>query len=87
MTIDLDYLETTAKAATPGPWYASGAPKAYCIASRNDNTDIVSVNLYNEYIKSGVQREEDADFIAAANPAVVLELIAELRSARLSAVL
>lgn len=29
----------------------------------------------------------DLDQIAAANPAVVLELIAELRSARLSAVL
>ena len=58
MTIDLDQLEVTAKAATPGPW--THGEKAYLWLGDERN------QLY----------------IAAANPDVVLELIAELQQTR-----
>lgn len=66
MSIDLDHLESLAKAATPGPW-DYGACEVFL-----KGTDFWPVI-------ATCRNEDDLAFIAAANPAVVLELIAELR--------
>lgn len=63
-------LETAAKNATPGPWEES--PNPYFVHDGHFTlAEIMSANA-----------ENDAAYIAAANPAVVLELIADLRQAR-----
>ena len=73
---NIDELEKIAKAATPGPW---GDPEKDvhigdfgwlvfgCPAGETADTE---------------QGHADAKFIAAANPAAVLELIAEIRKAQ-----
>lgn len=84
MTIDLDQLESVAKAATPGPWvrhpedvYSDvGAHVAFCPTVCSSAP---------ERCISEEQAESNAAYIAAANPAAVLELIEELRTARLMA--
>lgn len=63
----LDSLEFRAKAATPGPWNIVRDPDGY--------THYIGPSLVT-------QVRDDAAYIAAVNPAVVLELIAELRKAR-----
>jgi hypothetical protein len=75
--VDLDELETLAKAATPGPW--------------THKSDINGLSNF-VYKGSGMRRQvartlklsddSDAAFIAALNPAVALALIAEVRAAR-----
>lgn len=65
MTIDLDAIESAAKAATPGPWNIVRDPDGY--------THYIGPSLVT-------QVRDDADYIAAANPAVVLELVTELRA-------
>lgn len=70
MTIDLDTLEAFAKAATPGPWDTKEGPDFSEILANSKNIALVG------------SQHKDAAFIAAANPAVVLELIAELRKGR-----
>ena len=76
MTIDLDALEALAKAATPGPWEDD---MLYNVRESNDSKCVVVVT------KTCTERfptPNDAAYIAAANPAVVLELVAELRKTR-----
>ena len=66
---ELDALEAAAKAATPGPWeYNSRRKEIWAINSRH--TPIVEVGTYGQW---------NVDYIVAANPAAVLELIEELR--------
>lgn len=75
MNIDLDRLEAAAKAATPGPWNPS--PGRALVVSQKDISEPVICNCLSEQF---AQAPKDAAFISAVNPAVVLELIAELRA-------
>jgi len=70
---ELDALEAAAKSATPGPWKAVGQ----CVA---DSDRYVLANCNTNFSKGQVV--SNAAYIAAANPAAILELIAELRQAR-----
>lgn len=66
--LDLGRLEALAKAATPGPW-TSGWPSI--------PFDEAVSRIYDE----DCHTKEDAAFITAANPAAILQLIADLRAA------
>ena len=63
----LDSLESAARAATPGPWEKKEGPDFSEIFAKSINIALIG------------SQHEDATYITAANPAVVLELIAELR--------
>ncbi|OQA29782.1 MAG: hypothetical protein BWY57_03212 [Betaproteobacteria bacterium ADurb.Bin341] len=87
MEIDLNELECRAEAATPGKW----TWKQVC----SFNTPGCAV-FWPDMSKGGVHYrrldsgggmlEADANFIATANPAVVLELVRRLRTAESEAV-
>jgi hypothetical protein len=68
--IDLDKLERLARAATPGPWRQR--------EQRDDGSTLAS---YEQgcFVESPNMAGEDAAYIAAANPSVVLALIERLR--------
>lgn len=70
----LDALEAAAKVATPGPWRE--AP----LYDRIDSPMQV-IGEHNRIV-ADCGHSIDSQFITAANPAVVLDLIAELRKAR-----
>jgi regulator of replication initiation timing len=76
MTIDKAKLKALAEAATPGPWFwdkgEDPLPHTYGIADGSDEEQMV---VNQEF---GIEFKEDAYFIAAANPATVLELLAEI---------
>ena len=65
----IDALEALAKAATPGPWKES----LYPFFIQAGDYKIANVTSKNA--------GDDSAFIAAANPAAILELIADLRKA------
>lgn len=73
---ELDELESKAKAATPGPWQHPGRA---LVASRMSEDQPLVCNCISQKF---AQAPKDATYIAAANPAVILELIAELQQAR-----
>jgi len=79
--IDLDALERAALAATPGPWHSPGMGEVHSV----EHHVIVDVCWpehgvpVDDSVGNGTQ--EDADYIAAANPAVILELVRRLRAA------
>lgn len=73
MPIDLNTLESAAKAATPGPWMSDGLSNVRCT-----NNDHICVVLVSPTFTGRTPTPEDAAYIAAANPAVVLELIATI---------
>lgn len=78
----LDRLEQLALAATPGPWAvdAIGCGARFNIELPDGSEAIaMSQQLHND--RGNQQRAANADYIAAANPHVVLALIRELRSA------
>lgn len=79
MTIDLDYLESTAKAATQGPWLERHEDVYSEVDAHVAFCPTVCSSAPERCI-SKEQAESNAAYIAAANPAVVLELIAELRA-------
>ena len=72
---DYSRLKRLAEAATRGPWFwdkgEDPLPHTYGIAGGADEEQMV---VNQEF---GIEFKEDAYFIAAANPATVLELIAE----------
>lgn len=74
--IDLDALEATARAATPGPWHRHPHPLDDQMSDIrgpiNDDYDVV---VYAE------SEPSDAEHIAAFDPPTVLALIARLREA------
>lgn len=88
--IDLDALEAAALAATPGPWIlgclatwdCEGVPIRYVYRTKNE-THHTRTRVISGLDEAGVQMDCDSDaaHIAAANPAVVLELIRRLRAA------
>lgn len=77
---ELAALETAAKVATPGPWleaplYEDRIDTPMQIIAHREHAD-------GERVVADCGYSIDSQFIAAANPAAVLELIAELRQAR-----
>jgi len=72
---DYSKLETLAKAATPGPWEADNSRHEGSINAADRHIGMVS--MYAEKREDIPQNFANQEFIAAANPAVVLELIAE----------
>lgn len=89
--IDLNELERLALAATPGPWRCDRKAAVYCDRGRDwrdpevartrtypeDNKNVISVHFMTV---GKLEREIDnAMFIAAAHPDVVLALIARIR--------
>ena len=87
----LDALEKLAGEETPGPWGVEETPIVagyYGGINAADGSTIVRATDFvcfecGEFTgECGIERKEDAAFIAAANPAVVLALIHELRCSR-----
>lgn len=77
---DLDALERLAMLATPGPWTdetEKGETYPHCVTA--DGYYIASAHAACPRSEDGA---ENAAFIAAANPSVVLALIAEVRALR-----
>ena len=68
----LDDLEVAAKAATPGPWEHE---RSHVV--QLDGTPVANCVSYKI-----AQSPKNAAYIAAANPAAILELIADLRQAQ-----
>jgi len=92
MELDLNELERLALAATPGPWIACGPsfgdPKPrylneVCVDREEDDDDGYSVCDAPRTMEK--ESSDDMAYIAAANPAVVLELIRRLRGDDLDA--
>lgn len=85
--LNLDHLEALARAATPGPWglveVVDRSINHLCPVNR-DNLSLLTVVHEGETPYGAVYLNEDAKFIAAANPAAVLELIALARQAQSS---
>lgn len=79
---DLQQLKALALAATPGPWVAGepipGAPR-FLVA---DCGPVGKVYPADQKPSHGTTSMDDAKFIAAANPAVVLDLIARIEHER-----
>ena len=86
--INLEYLEAVAKAATPGPWQVTGSEDevetAWTPQERGAKKrpgvcidEPLCVVCAGDY--TGGCRPADASYIAAVNPAAVLELIEELQ--------
>lgn len=76
--IDLDALEAAARAATPGPWLTAedwpGNGRRYIVESKQRS--VASTRTWDND-----NTDADAAYIAAANPAIVLTIIARLRAA------
>lgn len=68
----LDRLEELANKATPGPWYNVVVESDFSVVSTDMQDDNKSIAI--EPIE-----EKDSEYIAAANPAMIKEMIAELR--------
>ena len=79
MEINLDDLEAKCRAATPGPWMPD-----LCQVGKERLKGRIQNCVVNDAGVVAIVSESDPDaaFIAAANPAVTLELIAQLRAAR-----
>lgn len=80
---DLDALEKMADEATPGLWEpvslsGYGSPFSIRMAYQSDNPNASKTH----YGIQSVRTRGDAHFIAAANPATIKALIAEVRSLR-----
>lgn len=87
MELDLSELERRAKAATPGKWTWKqvGSFNTPGCAVFWPDTSKGGVH-YRRLDSGGGMLEDDANFIAAANPDVVLELVRRLQEAEKDAV-
>lgn len=75
----LTALVEAAKAATPGPWHSPGLGEVHA-----ENHDVLLDVLFNDGSGEdsvGNGRQVDADYVALANPATILELCALLEKA------
>ena len=73
-------LREAAEKATPGPWYVHDKPCEdgnYGIDT-SDKEFLAEAVVWWGFARQSIWREEDAKFIAAANPAAVLALLDEL---------
>lgn len=86
MTVDLKELERMARAATPGPWFQVGQPwnpNADFVCAGSNDPHIGKYVCDTENFDGEVENSiENADYIAYANPAAILSLVAELEQAR-----
>lgn len=71
---DKEKLKAAAEKATPGPWRRA--------ATVFNGITCGPFSLTNEKVLANVAEKANAEFIAAANPAAVLELIAALEAAQ-----
>lgn len=85
---DIDELEAKAKNATPGPWRSSWADDTYEPDERSTGDEWLiksgETNVIAQMYLDGTHlacTEEDAAFIASANPAAILDLIRRVREA------
>lgn len=87
--IDLDEIERLAQAATPGPWevkrrWSNGceiAPRITCAPDADRGCGWIADMVGAPYLGHKTTLP-NANFVAALNPAVVLELCRELRRLR-----
>lgn len=83
--IELDVLEALAKEATPGPWVSEeafgGKHDRWAFIVKREGTE-VSFDLGIAEMVGEERHEENAAYIAAVNPVVILSLIAEARRHR-----
>ena len=70
-------LLAKAKAATPGPWHVEGTPNEPWRRIKPDGDGCIDV-----YMRRCVNGDADAAFIASANPAAIISLLASLAEAR-----
>lgn len=70
-----DALKRAAEAATPGPWYVHWGPKNPYIKTVGTEWYVMDQNPMAPFVR----RDPDANYIAQANPAAILELLSELR--------
>lgn len=76
MTIDKPALKALAEKATEGNWEVKPGSEFWTVSS-NTRT-VAEVNL--PYKASAAQEQADAKYIAAANPAAILALLAEIEA-------
>ncbi|HAT3955626.1 TPA: hypothetical protein I9Y43_004274 [Kluyvera ascorbata] len=88
MSIDITALMATMKAAagkaTPGPWYVHDKPCEdgnYGIDT-SDKEFLAEAVVWWGFARQSIWREEDAKYIALANPANVLALVEALEKAQ-----
>jgi len=74
----LDKLEALARDATPGPWHANSA---YADNGEFSGIDICATDGSMLLSEDSGPGTKDSQFIAAANPAAILALIAQARAA------
>lgn len=84
MTLDLEDLQRKAEAATPGPWEWCPQTPPQMGYFNSPGLPVCDFGDAQQYYptEGAPPSDEDAAFIAAANPAVILALIAELKEAR-----
>lgn len=81
MTVDIEKLESLAKAATQGNWYhhkhgvIKGGPVVQFFNGSSQQQIVMTTGA--DWMIGG-EKYANADFIAAANPAAVLELLADI---------
>ncbi len=90
MTTDITELAQRMKAAaekaTPGPWYVHDKPCEdgnYGIDT-SDKEFLAEAVVWWGFARQSIWREEDAKYIALANPANILALVEALEKAQLS---
>jgi len=82
MTIDINKLRRLTQAATPGPWVNYGRqPSAAGLPYSAVAAKTLLVRVYSEAYGDFEQETANAEFIAAANPAAVSELLDRLEAA------
>ena len=86
MELDLNELERLAESATQGPWVACGPSFGAALPKYLNEVVVDDPDSEEDGIEicqppTGLDKESsrDMEFIAAANPAVVLELVRRLR--------
>lgn len=78
MTTEYNELRRLAERASVGPWYCIPHPTERGADCRIDNTPVVP---WENFGQIAYAHPRDAEFIAAANPAAILELLTALESA------
>lgn len=83
---ELEALIECAKKATPGPWkydWGNWSVEVNNLGAENHRVDVCSLTGLNDAGMPGDPM--DGEFIAAANPAVVIEIAEELKRHRVAA--
>ena len=77
-------MKAAAEKATPGPWYVHDKPCEdgnYGIDT-SDKEFLAEAVVWWGFARQSIWREEDAKYIALANPAIVLALVEALEKTR-----